>query len=90
MDKVGDESMSIQIITFMKIKLGKTMDVVQILKDIPEVKEINYITGEFDLAIIIEATNQKKIFVIFSDHIDEIPWIIRSSSNLLLKRWLKK
>ena len=82
--------MSIQIITFMKIKIGKTMDVVQILKTIPEITEINYITGEFDLAIVIETENQKQLFQIFGEKIDEIPWITRSSSNLLLKRWIKK
>ena len=81
--------MSIQIITFMKIEIGKTMDVVQILKTIPEITEINYITGEFDLAIVIETENQKILYQIFSEKIDEIPWIKRSSSNLLLKRWVK-
>ena len=79
-----------KILTFMKIEIGKTMNVVELLRKIPEIVEIDYITGEYDLMIRLEANSPKKIHHIFLEEIDKIPWILSSSSNLLLKKWQKK
>ncbi len=79
----------VRILTFMKIQVGKTMNVVEELQKIPEVVEIDYITGEFDAVIIIEAPSPKHLHEVFESKIDNIPWILSSSSNLLLKRWIK-
>ncbi|MHA1583711.1 MAG: Lrp/AsnC ligand binding domain-containing protein [Promethearchaeota archaeon] len=79
--------MSVRIWSFLTTEIGKTLEIVNKLRCIPQVKEINYITGEFDLALVIEAETGEELHTIFSERINKIPGIKRSSSNLLLKRW---
>lgn len=81
--------MNVRILTFMKIEVGKTMEVVKELQKIPDVVEIDYITGAYDLVVILEAESPKKLHTVFYHQIDRIPAIISSSSNLLIKRWIK-
>ena len=80
--------MTVRILTFMNIEIGKTLEVVELLRKIPEVKEISYITGEYDLVILLEGRSSEDIHNIFIQQIEKIPFIIRSSSNLLAKRWI--
>ena len=44
----------VQILSFMKVELGKALQVVQELRIIPQVKEMSYITGDYDLVMRIE------------------------------------
>ena len=81
---------TIQILTFMNIEIGKTLEVVELLRRIPEIKEISYITGEYDLVILLEGDSSEDIHNIFTQQIEKIPFIIRSSSNLMAKRWIVK
>lgn len=74
----------------MKIEVGKTMEVVKQLQTIPEVVEIDYITGAYDLVVLLEAESPEKLHIIFYQEIDRIPEILTSSSNLLMKRWVKE
>ena len=80
--------MTVRILTFMNIEIGKTLEVVEVLRRIKEIIEINYITGEYDLAILMEGESSEKIHQIFTEQIEKIPYIIRSSSNLIIKRWI--
>lgn len=80
--------MTVRILTSMNIEIGKTLEVVELLRKIPEVKEISYITGEFDLVILLEGRSSEDIHNVFVQQIEKIPFIIRSSSNLLAKRWI--
>ena len=82
--------MTVQILTFMNIEIGKTLEVVELLRKIPEVREISYITGEYDLVILLEGGSSADIHNIFTKQIEKIPFIIRSSSNLMAKRWIAK
>ena len=80
--------MVVQILTFMNIEIGKTLEVVELLRKIPEVKEISYITGEYDLVILLQGESSADIHNIFTQQIEKIQFIIRSRSNLMVKRWI--
>lgn len=74
----------VQIISFMKIILGKTNDVVQALSSIPVVKDIYAITGEYDLAIILNGT-EAEINNCYINQLDKIKGIADSMSHLVIK-----
>lgn len=77
----------VKILSFLRLELGKTMDVVRELKLIKNVKEIYYITGEFDLVMIIEGSSSEELHDIIVKKIDIINGILQMSSHLLVKRW---
>ena len=81
MRELGD----VRILTFGKLKLGQTDDVLQELQKIPQIEEIYLITGQFDIAFMIKA-DEEEIHEIFSKQIDKIDGITESYSNLLMKK----
>jgi DNA-binding Lrp family transcriptional regulator len=83
--KIGDNEV-IQILSFMTLEIGQTENVLNALKEIPQIKEIFYITGEFDLAIVIEANSNDEIHELFMKKIDKLDGIEVSTSHLIMKR----
>ncbi|WP_457557415.1 Lrp/AsnC ligand binding domain-containing protein [Candidatus Harpocratesius sp.] len=79
--------MNVKIMTFLKIQVGKSLDVIAKLRKIPEVRQISYITGEYDLMFILAAENTQTLYLKFLNDIDQIPEIIESSSHLIIKEW---
>ena len=77
--------MTIRILTFMKIRLGKIQTAYQKVQEIPEVKEVFAITGEYDLAIILEGESGDKLHEIFAGKLDELEGLIESHSHLVMK-----
>jgi DNA-binding Lrp family transcriptional regulator len=70
----------------MTLEIGQTENVLNALKEIPQIKEIFYITGEFDLAIVIEANSNDEIHELFMKKIDKLDGIEVSTSHLIMKR----
>lgn len=79
--------MSVQILIFMRIALGKNDEVFEKLKRIPQIKEIYFITGKYDLAFILEEESPEAIHDLFIEQIDCIDGILKSNSHLLMRRW---
>ncbi|MHA1777335.1 MAG: hypothetical protein DRO88_09060 [Promethearchaeia archaeon] len=77
----------VKIMTFVKVEVGKSLEVIAQLQKIPEVQQISYITGEYDLMFILAADNTETINRKFLEEIDQIPAIFESSSHLIIKEW---
>ena len=80
--------MGIKILSIMKIKLGKTADVINALKSMSVVKEIFYITGEYDIAILMEGESETELNENYLNQIDKIEGIDNSVSHLVIKHWM--
>ena len=80
--------MSVKILSFIKVDLGRTMEIVEKLKTIRNVKEIYYITGDYDLVMKIEGDSSEELQKIIINQIDTIKGINQLNSHLMVKRWM--
>ena len=64
--------MTVKLMTFLKIDIGKSLDVIAQLRKIPEVSQISYITGEFDVMFTLEAEATKDLYHKFINEIHMI------------------
>ncbi len=82
------KTMSVKILSFIKVDLGRTMEIVEKLKTIRNVKEIYYITGDYDLVMKIEGDSSEELQKIMITQIDTIKGINQLNSHLMVKRWM--
>ena len=75
----------VKIMTFVKVEVGKSLEVIAQLQKIPEVQQISYITGEYDLMFILAADNTETINRKFLEEIDQFPLSLKVPAILLLK-----
>ena len=80
----------IQILSFMKVELGKALEVVKELKKIPQVKEMSYITGDYDLVMRIEGESSEELHKLFINQLDKIEAVREMNSHLLVKQWTSR
>ena len=80
----------VQILSFMKVELGKALQVVEELRKIPQVKEMSYITGDYDLVMRIEGESSEELHQLFIKQIDKIEAVSEINSHLLVKHWTSK
>ena len=80
----------VQILSFMKVELGKALEVVEELRKIPQVKEMSYITGDYDLVMRIEGESSEELHKLFINKIDKIENVHEINSHLLVKHWTSK
>ena len=80
--------MSVKILSFIKVELGRTMEIVEKLQAIKNVKEIYYITGDYDLVMKIEGESSEELQKLMISQIDIIEGINKLNSHLMVKRWL--
>ena len=81
------EGEGVRVLCFMRVALGKNDEVFEKLKEIPEIKDIYYITGKYDLAIIIETATPEDLHDIFTQKIDPLDGILKSNSHFIMKHW---
>ena len=79
--------MKVKIMTFLKVEIGTSRIVIKKLQQFPEVKQISYITGEFDIMFTMETAKTKQLYQMFINDIDVIPEIKESSSHLIIQEW---
>ena len=77
----------VQILSFMKVELGKALEVVEELRKIPQVKEMSYITGDYDIVMRIEGESSEELHKLFINQIDKIEAVREMNSHLLVKNW---
>jgi len=80
----------VQILSFMKVELGKALEVVEELKKIPQVKEMSYITGDYDLVMRIEGESSEVLHKLFINKLDKIEAVREMNSHLLVKHWTSR
>jgi hypothetical protein len=78
---------NIKILSFIKVEMGKTQEVIDALKKIPVVKEINFITGEYDLTILMEGSDNE-LNDSYLNALGQVKGIATSNSHLVIKQFL--
>ena len=72
-------------------KLGTSVikKVIDELKEIPEIKKVMSLTGDYDILAEIEVDTTEELYKIFSEKIDLIDGIIASNTHVVMKAWEK-
>ena len=66
---------SVLAYVLMEIEIGKTDDVVEQLRKIPQATKIAITTGEYDIVILLEVANLEELYDITVQHIHKIAGI---------------
>jgi DNA-binding Lrp family transcriptional regulator len=77
----------VSILSFMVARVGATESVATALQKIPQVRDVYFVTGKYDLAVRIEGASSEEIFSIFSEQIEKIEGITVSESHLIMRHW---
>ena len=77
----------VKVTIFMKLKLGVGQRVIRELSAIPQIKEIYFITGEYDLVIMVETKDGEELEHIYTEKIEKIEGITSSNSHLIMTHW---
>ncbi|MBY9011654.1 MAG: Lrp/AsnC ligand binding domain-containing protein [Candidatus Lokiarchaeota archaeon] len=76
-------------IILCKLGINVIKKVVKELKEIPEIKKVMSLTGDYDLLAEIEVETSEELYDIFSEKIDLIDGIISSNTHVIMKAWEK-
>ncbi|MFX0048563.1 MAG: Lrp/AsnC ligand binding domain-containing protein [Candidatus Hermodarchaeota archaeon] len=76
-------------IILCKLGINVIKKVVEELKEIPEIKKVMSLTGDYDLLAEIEVETSEELYDIFSEKIDLIDGIIASNTHVIMKAWEK-
>ena len=76
-------------IILCKLGINVIKKVVKELKEIPEIKKVMSLTGDYDLLAEIEVETSEELYDIFSEKIDLIDGIIASNTHVIMKAWEK-
>jgi DNA-binding Lrp family transcriptional regulator len=76
-------------IILCKLGINVIKKVVKELKEIPEIKKVMSLTGDYDLLAEIEVEIPEELYDIFSEKIDLIDGIISSNTHVIMKAWEK-
>ena len=63
--------------------------VIEQLNQIPEIKKVLSLTGDYDVAAEIEVDSSDELYNIFANKIDQIDGIIETQTSLIMKSWEK-
>ena len=63
--------------------------VIDELKEIPQIKKVMSLTGDYDILAEIEVETSEELYDIFSEKIDMINGIIASNTHVIMKAWEK-
>ena len=76
-------------IILCKLGINVIKRVIEEMKDIPQIKKVMSLTGDFDLLAEIEVDTTEELYEIFSERIDQIDGIIASNTHVIMKAWEK-
>jgi len=69
----------------MEIEIGKTDDVVEQLRKIPQATRIAVTTGGYDIVILLNVVNLEELYDITVQHIHKIPGIKETHTAVVEK-----
>ena len=81
--------MTVTAIVFCKIRQNEMKNVIEKLKQIPNVKKILSLTGDYDAIAEIETETSENLYEIFSEHIDVIDGIVDTNTHVVMRSWEK-
>lgn len=77
--------MTVSAYIFFKVELGKTSNIVNELRKIPEITRVAVVTGEYDIIARIETLNLEEKFRISSEKIHMIDGIVDAQTAVIEK-----
>jgi DNA-binding Lrp family transcriptional regulator len=76
-------------IILCKLGINAIRKVIEELKEIPEIRKVMSLTGDYDVLAEIEVETSEELYDIFSEKIDLIDGIIASNTHVIMKAWEK-
>jgi len=76
-------------ITLCKLGMSVIEKVIDELKEIPQIKRVMSLTGDYDVLIEIEVDSSEELYSIFAKKIDLIEGIIDSNTHVIMRSWEK-
>ena len=76
-------------IILCKLGINVIKKVIDELKEIPHIKKVMSLTGDYDILAEIEVETSEELYEIFSEKIDMIDGIIASNTHVVMKAWEK-
>jgi len=81
--------MTIKAIMFCKFNMYATSKILEKLRELPEIKKLMSLTGDYDAIAEIEVENSDELYDIFTKKIDLIDGIIDTNTHVVMKSWEK-
>ena len=81
--------MPIKAIMFCKFDMYVTSKVIEKLRELPEIKKLMSLTGDYDAIAEIEVENSEDLYDIFTKKLDKIEGIIDTKTHVVMKSWEK-
>jgi len=81
--------MPIKAIMFCKFDVYATAKVIEKLRELPEIKKLMSLTGDYDAIAEIEVENSEDLYDIFTKKIDKIEGIVDTNTHVVMKSWEK-
>ncbi|MFX1237204.1 MAG: Lrp/AsnC ligand binding domain-containing protein [Promethearchaeota archaeon] len=81
--------MTLKAIIFFKIDLKAMNKVLEKLKEIPQIKKLLSLTGDYDAIAEVETETSEELFDIFSKQIDMIDGLVDTNTHVIMKSWEK-
>jgi DNA-binding Lrp family transcriptional regulator len=72
--------------SFLKISKGHLNDVVESIKDIPQLRKLYVLTGDYDALIELEVDDPQELFDIWVQKLDQIEGITETNTHIAMKR----
>lgn len=89
MNKKRRTIITIIAISLFKLGLSVINSVIEELKNIPQIKKIMSLTGDYDVLTEIEVETPEELFDIFANKIDHIQGISSSNTLMVMRAWQK-
>lgn len=82
--------MTVSAYIFFDVKLGKTQDVLNNLRSIPNITNVAVVTGEWDIVARITIDNLEELYLITSEKIHLIEGIIDTQTAIIEKEIIRE
>ncbi len=79
----------IKAVMFCKIEHKSLLRVLEELKNIPEIKKLFSLTGDYDVLAEIEVESSEDLYESFINKIDPIEGILNTNTHIIMKSWVK-
>ncbi len=82
--------MTVSAYIFFDVKLGKTQEVLNQLRSIPNITNVAVVTGEWDIVARITIDNLEELYLITSEQIHLIEGIIDTQTAIIEKEIIRE
>ncbi|OLS30921.1 MAG: hypothetical protein HeimAB125_17590 [Candidatus Heimdallarchaeota archaeon AB_125] len=82
--------MTVSAYIFFTVDLGKTQDVINALRAIPNIVNVAVVTGEYDIVTRIIVDDLEELFQVTTEHIHLIEGITETQTAVIEKEVLKE